>query len=249
METKSGPGRGHVLGRRGMLLLAALVILAIAFASYWFQQRALAARLVRTEPSQLLKDTQLRDRAVALARPVYQSHCASCHGVKGEGDRARGVPTMSDADWLYGNEVVDLEQTIMYGIRSGYPRSRNIAEMPAMGRSGQLTDADARDAVEYVLQISHQQYDPAAADRGRAIYYAKGNCFDCHASDGRGVTDYGTPPLIGTSWVYGGDRDTLYNSVYSGRHGKCPAWVKKLTPAEIRELAVMFHEGVLSRER
>lgn len=249
MEIKSGPGRRRVLERRGTLFLAALVILAAAFAWYWFPRRALEAQLVRTEPSVLLKDAKLRDRAAAMGRPVYERHCASCHGVKGEGDRARGVPTMSDSDWLYGNEVADLEQTIMYGIRSGHPKSRNVADMPALGRTGQITDADARDAVEYVLQLSHQQHDPAAAERGKAIYFAKGNCFDCHASDAHGVTDYGTPPLVGTSWLYGGDRDTLYRSIYSGRHGKCPNWVNKLTPAEIRELAVMFHEGVLSRER
>jgi cytochrome c oxidase cbb3-type subunit 3 len=249
METESRQGSGHVLGRRGILLLAALVVIAAGLAFYWFPQRALAARLVSTEPAVLLKDVKLRDQAVALGRPVYASHCATCHGAKGEGDRKRGIPAMNDADWLYGNDLVDLEQTILYGIRSGHPKARNLAEMPAMGRTAQITDADARDAVEYVLQLSHQQHDAAAAERGKAIYFGKGNCYDCHASDARGVTDYGTPPLLGTSWVYGGDRDTLYRSIYSGRHGKCPSWVNKLTPAQIRELAVMFHEGVLSRER
>jgi len=249
METGFRPGRVHVPKRQGYLLLAALLVVVAIMFFYWIPRRALAAELVRTEPAVLLKNPRLRDQAVALARPVYASHCATCHGAKGEGDLKRGVPAMNDADWLYGNDPVDLEHTILYGIRSGHPKARNVADMPAMGRTGQLTDGEVSDVVDYVLQLSQKPYDAAAAERGRAVFFAKGNCFDCHASDARGVTDYGTPPLRGTSWMYGGDRDTLYRSIYSGRHGKCPAWINELAPAEIRGLVVMFHEGVLSRER
>jgi cytochrome c oxidase cbb3-type subunit 3 len=69
-------------------------------------------------------------------------------------------------------------------------------------------------------------------------HYGKGNCFDCHAADAGGVTDYGAPALTGPIWLYGGDRQTLYQSILDGRHGMCPAWIGKLTPLQIRSLTL-----------
>jgi cytochrome c oxidase cbb3-type subunit 3 len=214
----------------------ALALLAIPL-SWWLQQRAEAALLMRTEPDQLLKNTALAQYASDLARPLYAKHCAVCHGATMHGAK-RGVPDLADGYWLYNNDLVDIEHTILYGVRSGHPKSRNVTEMPALVRTGLITADDAKDVTEYVLSISGQPHDSAAAERGRAIYFNKGNCFDCHASDARGVTDYGTPPLIGPIWLYGGDRQTLYQSIDSGRHGECPAWINKLKPAEVRALAV-----------
>ena len=56
-----------------------------------------------------------------------------------------------------------------------------------------------------------------------------------------GNTDYGSPPLLGPDWNYGGDRLTLRKSIYSGRHGLCPAWISVLTPPQIRALAVYLY--------
>ena len=80
-----------------------------------------------------------------------------------------------------------------------------------------------------------------AAERGRKLFYDKGNCFDCHASDAMGNSDYGAPPLLGPKWSYGGDRLSLRNTIYSGRHGRCPAWISVLTPPQIRALAVYLY--------
>ncbi len=49
------------------------------------------------------------------------------------------------------------------------------------------------------------------------------------------------PAFTDNDWLYGGDFDTVYRSVYSGRHGVCPAWIDKLKPATIRALAVWLH--------
>jgi cytochrome c oxidase cbb3-type subunit III len=107
-------------------------------------------------------------------------------------------------------------------------------------RTGQITADDARDAVEYLQSLAGQSYEKAAALRGRSIYYGKGNCYDCHANDAKGVTDYGTPALTGPTWIYGGDRESLYQSIVNGRHGKCPAWVNVLTPVQIRAVALFL---------
>jgi cytochrome c oxidase cbb3-type subunit 3 len=138
--------------------------------------------------------------------------------------------------WLYGSDPVEVEHTILYGIRSGHPKSRNVTDMPAMVRSGQLTMDEAKDVVEFLESLAGVPYDGAKAQRGRTLYYDKGNCIDCHARDARGVSDYGAPALTGPVWLYGGDRETLYLSLLNGRHGLCPAWVNTLTPLQIRAL-------------
>jgi cytochrome c oxidase cbb3-type subunit 3 len=204
----------------------------------WTRQRHVADELLRTEPGQILTSPALLSEAMRIGQPQYQRHCQSCHGSALQGDAARGVPNLAGNVWLYGNDPVDVERTILYGIRSGHPKSRNVTDMPALVRTGQIAPDDARDAVEYLQGLAGRPYEKAAALRGRAIYYGKGNCYDCHANDAKGVTDYGTPALTGPTWIYGGDREPLYRSIVNGRHGMCPAWVNVLTPVQIRALAL-----------
>jgi cytochrome c oxidase cbb3-type subunit 3 len=204
----------------------------------WTRQRHVADELLRMEPAQILNSPALLREVMRIGPPQYQRHCRSCHGSALRGDVANGVPRLTSDVRLYGNDPVDVERTILYGIRSGHPKSRNLTDMPALVRTGQITADDARDAVEYLQSLARQPYEKAAALRGRAIYHGKGNCFDCHASDAKGVTDYGAPALTGPLWTYGGDRESLYQSIVNGRHGKCPAWVDVLTPLQIRALAL-----------
>jgi cytochrome c oxidase cbb3-type subunit III len=216
----------------------ALVLLGTFAAVMWTRQRQFANELLRAEPAQILNSPALLHEAMRIGRPQYQQHCQSCHGSALRGDVAHGVPNLAGNVWLYGNDPVDVERTILYGIRSGHPKSRNLTDMPALVRTGQITADDARDAVEYLQNLAGRPYEKAAALRGRSIYYHKGNCFDCHADDAKGVTDYGAPALTGPTWIYGGDRESLYQSIVNGRHGKCPDWINVLTPVQIRALAL-----------
>src|ERR1700736_2362964 len=216
----------------------ALVLLGMAAALLWIRQRQIADELLRTAPAQILNTPALLREAIRIGRPQYQRHCQSCHGSALQGDAAHGAPNLTRNVWLYGDDPVDVERTILYGIRSGHPKSRNLTDMPALVRMGQITADDARDAVEYLQSLANQPYEEGAARRGRSIYYNKGNCYDCHANDAKGVTDYGAPALTGPIWLYGGDRESLYQSIVNGRHGKCPAWVDVLTPLQIRALAL-----------
>jgi cytochrome c oxidase cbb3-type subunit 3 len=42
--------------------------------------------------------------AVARVRQTFVDQCAACHGPDGRGDRTRGVPDLTDAEWLYGSD-------------------------------------------------------------------------------------------------------------------------------------------------
>jgi cytochrome c oxidase cbb3-type subunit 3 len=225
-------------GRLRRLAGLALLVVLVAAVLVWAQRGSTYARLVRTEPHQVLKDPGLLAVALRLGAPLYERHCAHCHGAALQGDPRRGVPDLARGAWLYGDDPVDVEHTIYYGIRSGHPKARNLTDMPALVRTGQISAQDARDAVEFLQSIADRPHDEAAALRGQSIYYNKGNCYDCHAHDARGVTDYGTPALTGPEYLYGGDRETLYQSILNGRHGECPAWVTVLTPVQIRALAL-----------
>jgi cytochrome c oxidase cbb3-type subunit 3 len=234
MMTKRADSNGAINARLAGLAVVILVGLA---AAWWLYQRRIDATLLRTQPDIILRDARLLKRAVDQGQPLYREHCAGCHGAQLEGDPRRGVPDLAKGVWLYGNDPTDVERTILYGIRSGHPKARNIADMPAEVRTGQITASDARDVVEFLQKLAGMPHDEAMAARGRSIYYDKGNCYDCHANDARGVIDYGTPALTGPVWLYGGDRDTLYETVLNGRHGICPAWINRLAPAQIRALA------------
>ncbi len=206
----------------------------------------LGAALVRATQEQIMADPALLGFAARRGPALYQEHCASCHGKQLQGEPAKGAPRLNDAVWLYGTgSVADIENTILYGIRSGNPRAHNLTEMPAFGRSGRLSVQNVDDVVEYVRALSQQPHDNAAAKRGMVLFYSAGNCFDCHGSDGYGVSDYGTPPLNGRgdTWVYGGDRASLHQSIYDGRHGLCPAWIGTLSFVQIRVLAVYLHQA------
>jgi cytochrome c oxidase cbb3-type subunit III len=226
------------------LRLAALALLCAAAALAWYlHSRALAADLVRADPDRAVTDPKLRNYALARAPALYRRHCAGCHGADLKGDHARGAPDLTDANWLFGlGELPDIENTLDYGIRSGHPKAHNITDMPALGRIGQLSAAEIQDVVEYVYAFSHKDANPGAVQRGRPLFMDKGSCYDCHGQDGTGNVDYGAPDLTGRSgWLYAGDRQTLFQSVYDGRHGLCPAWISRLSAVQIRELSVYLY--------
>jgi cytochrome c oxidase cbb3-type subunit III len=231
----------RVRRQRWIWLVAATGVLTCAL-FYRLHLRSVEAILVRQWPAELAHDPEMIRFAVSLARPVYAAHCASCHGANLRGNRVIGAPDLADSIWLYGDGGIgDIEHTLLYGIRSGHPKGHNVTDMPAEGRTHQLSASEIDDVVEFVLDLSRQTHDATAAERGRKLFYDKGNCFDCHASDAMGNTDYGSPALLGPTWNYGGDRQTLRRTIYDGRHGLCPAWIFTLTPPQIRALAVYLY--------
>ena len=237
--------------RTRRLMVAAAALAAVAgLAAYAAHRADLAYRLVLTPADAAPRNPQLVRFAHQVAVPVFARACASCHGADMKGDAARGAPNLVDRVWLYDSgNVADIERTILYGIRSGHARSRNITDMPAVGRLGVLKNDEIRDVVEYVRVLSRSPADRAAAARGEALFRDRGNCFDCHAPDGTGNPDYGSTDLTANVWLYGGDRPALFDSVRNGRHGKMDAFIGKLSFTEIRALAVEIYERSHSPQR
>jgi cytochrome c oxidase cbb3-type subunit 3 len=69
--------------------------------------------------------------AVARAAPTFQVQCVSCHGPTGTGDRVKGAPDLTDAEWLYGPDRDSIRNQIWNG-RNGVMPSWEARFSPEM---------------------------------------------------------------------------------------------------------------------
>lgn len=212
------------------------------------------ADLVRADPDTVLAAPALRAAALSIGRPVYRARCAGCHGESGEGGDG-GVPDLRDHDWLYGEGgVAEIEAIVRYGIRSRNSKGWNLAAMPAYASARPyaaepippLAPGQVHDVVQLLLRYEGRAADPAAVERGRAVYQ-KGGCWDCHGADGHGDPAVGAPNLRDAITLYGGSPAALVRSVEQGRRGVSPAFAGTLDPVQIRAVAV--YVAALSRDR
>ena len=229
-----------------------LVVLGGLVAAAWLRDSLLQARLLRHDPNTLNANAALMSFAQARGQRLFAAHCADCHGPQGLGDTSMGTPNLTDDDWLYGTgQVSDIEQVILYGIRSHHPKGWNLAIMPAFatpnpgGKDSKippLSPDNIHDVVEFLLVQQGQGADPQAAARGAAVYSGVGGCYDCHGVDVKGDSAIGAPNLADHITLYGdGSRSSLSRSISYGRAGVCPAWTDRLNAAQIRELAAFVY--------
>lgn len=235
--------------RRGpglRLVIAAAILVTLLAAGFVIQRvhvSTMERRLLSLPPDAAATHKDLVQFATAQAKPLFARNCAVCHGANMKGLAATGAPDLTDDNWLYGDgDVFSIERTILYGVRSTHQKSHDVTEMPAFGLRGQLSDADIKNVVQYLLQLNHRPSDAQAAIAGKAVFFSPiASCDDCHGEDAKGNSDYGAPDLTANVWQYGGDPGSLYNSIYYGHHGAMPAWIGKLSLAQIRALAVYIH--------
>jgi len=224
-------------------LVLGCVLLVGGLTIYQARSGYIEARLLTTLPSDIPHDAALMQFANAQGAPLFAKHCASCHGADMRGDKSLGGPNLVDEVWMYGEGTIfDIERTILFGIRTGGSKSRDITEMPAFGQRGLLTDAQIRDVVQYVLKLSGQPHREDAATEGRRVFEGGDNaCVACHGDGGQGDTFSGASDLTVNVWNFGGDEKSLYDTVYFGRRGVMPGWFGVLTLEQIRALAVYVY--------
>jgi cytochrome c oxidase cbb3-type subunit 3 len=236
-------------------IMAALLVAAV-FAADGYATR----QLLRADPDALPASAMLRQFAVRRGGPLFAARCAACHGAVGLGDPAKGIPNLTDDDWLYGTgRATEIEKVIDYGIRSHNPKAWNLAIMPAYARPQPnpadkniqpLTPDEIADVIEFLMRQQHRPADPAAASRGAIVFSGRGGCYDCHSVDAKGDAAIGAPNLSDAVTLYGdGSREALYMSIAYGRQGMCPAWIGRTSAAGIRELALyvysISHHGAI----
>jgi len=201
-------------------------------------ERAEATRRLISAPSMraIEDDPGLQQFALAAGKSLFGDNCATCHGSGGQG--FPGYPNLNDDAWIWGGGLEDIKRTIAYGRRSDHPETTNSIMM-AYGRDGLLPADEINDLTNYVLGLSGQDHDAAAAGRAAPIF--AGQCAVCHGADGGGDRTQGAPNLTDAISLFGGDRKTIHETIWNGRAGVMPAWEGRLSEAEITALAVYVH--------
>jgi len=235
--------------KRRVTRWAALALLCLALIAgltiYRSRSGYAEVRLLAADPAEIMQDASLVSFANAQGAPLFAAHCASCHGADMKGSISTGAPNLVDDVWMYGDgSVFEIERTILFGIRTGASKSRDVTEMPALGQRGLLTDAEIREVIQLVLKLGGRPYREDAAAEGRRVFdTGDAACRGCHGDDGRGDSFSGSSDLTAGVWNYGGDEKSLYDSIYFGLRGVCPGWYGVLTLGQIRSLAVFIYSA------
>jgi len=185
---------------------------------------------------QIQSNPDLQQFALAEGRTLFGDNCAACHGSGGQG--AHGYPNLNDDVWLWGGKLQDIQHTITVGVRSTSPDTRQ-SQMPAFGRDSMLKPEQVEDLTEYVVHLSGRPADAGAVKRATKLF--ADNCAMCHGSDGKGNRTMGTPNLTDNEWLYGPTRENIHDQIWNGRGGVMPTWGGRLSPEEIKALAVYVH--------
>ena len=200
---------------------------------------AVKAKLVAADLTAIQADVALTTYATSAGASVFKTFCAQCHGSGAAGVQGKGYPNLLDDDWIWGGAMEDIHTTISHGIRNTTDADARYSQMPAFGTDDLLEPAQIGQAVDYVLQLSGQEHDAAAAAAGVTVY--ADNCAACHGETGLGDRAQGAPNLTDAVWLYGGDRATLTETITKARFGVMPAWAGKLSEDEIRAVSVYVH--------
>ena len=122
--------------------------------------------------------------------------------------------------------------------------------MLAYGRDQILKRDEIENVVNYVRSLS----DPAVAkdvpaakiEAGKTVFAA--NCVPCHGEDAKGKADLGGPNLRSKFWIYGGDAESIYTTVWGGRQGHMPSWEGRLSPLD-RKILTLYLLDLRRAER
>jgi cytochrome c oxidase cbb3-type subunit III len=184
----------------------------------WTQEGQYEAEMKTASDAQeiIFADYREMDNATLIANPeanatgqrLFANNCAMCHGSDARG--AKGFPNLADNDWLHGGEF----ETVMQSIANG-----RVGMMPVL--VGALDDKAISELVVYVQSLSGQKADPVLAANGKKNFDML--CVACHGPDGGGNPALGAPRLNDEIWLYGGDPETIEETLRLGRNGNMPA--------------------------
>ena len=109
--------------------------------------------------------------------------------------------------------------------------------MPAWGAV--LGEDGVQDVTNYVLSISGNEHDAAAAERGQAQYNTL--CAACHMPTGKGMAALGAPNLTDDTWLYGGKFEQIAHTIRAGRAGVMPAHKDLLSEDKIKLISAYVY--------
>ncbi len=155
-----------------------------------------------------IEELAQNQKALRHGRSIFANHCATCHGSDAGG--AKGFPNLTDDIWHWGGSAEAILATVVAGRQAAMPPMEAI-----LGKTG------VTETAVYVQSLSGQAADPALSAAGAKRF--AGICAACHGADGRGIAAMGAPDLTDSYWQYGGDFESIRESIALGRQGMMPA--------------------------
>ena len=200
-------------------------------AAHEAQNSELVAQLVAADLNELEPFDDLHRYAVARGGAVYRAQCSQCHGSGAAG--GIGYPNLLDNDWLWGGQLDEIAYTVRHGIRNENDFDARYSQMSAYRDI--LEPAEIEAVADYVLSLNTTPIE----GQGATIFAEQ--CAACHGDAGLGDHDLGAPNLADNIWLYGGERDTVIESITNARFGVMPAWGLRLSEEDVRAVSVYVH--------
>ncbi len=204
------------------------------------KQKAYLDKVEKASFAEILSDPDMMAFVRSIGKGLFGDNCAACHGRGAEGVIGK-FPSLVDDSWLWGGSVEDIYNTISNG-HSGF--------MPAFRET--LNDTELEQVASYVLSLSGHRVDADKAAAGSKIFNGqKGGCHYCHTHQATGMKSVGSANLTDAIWTIAdvpdqpdlkGKLEAVEQVIRNGVQRKMPAWRERLTPQEIKLLAVYVHE-------
>ncbi len=206
-------------------------------------QRAVWAKRLETQSfADIQADSRLMEIVRQTGPALFGDNCAACHGARAAG--GPGYPSLVDDAWLWGGNPETIAETIRAGVNSAHPDSR-VSQMLAFGRDQVLARGDIKNVAAYVQSLSGSSGASSGGigDAGAGQTIFADNCASCHGESGRGNTQLGAPDLTDKNWIYGGDAQSIFTTIWGGRQGRMPAWEARLSPVD-RKILTLYLIGL-----
>ncbi|MEP2470667.1 cytochrome-c oxidase, cbb3-type subunit III [Roseobacter sp.] len=220
----------------GLLGYSTRAEVAVEIAAVEQNNAGINAELAAAELTEISANADLNGYAVSAGAAVFRTWCTQCHGSGAAG--FAGYPNLLDDDWLWGGDIESIHTTIAHGIRNEDDPDARYSQMPAF--DGILEPEEIAQVVNHVMSLSGRAADPALAAPGAEIF--ADNCAACHGENGLGGREVGAPNLADAIWLYGGDAETLTETVTYSRYGVMPPWTQRLSEAQVRAVALYVHQ-------
>jgi cytochrome c oxidase cbb3-type subunit 3 len=192
---------------------------------------ALVEALNQADLASFEAQSDLHRYAVARGASVFRAQCSQCHGAGAAG--ALGYPNLLDNDWLWGGDLETIAYTVRHGIRNDTDDDAHWSQMPAFGEI--LEPEEIATLADYIPTL----VSGGGSESGAILF--EENCAACHGEAGLGDRDQGAPNLADAIWLYGGDRDSLIETITYSRFGVMPAWGQRLSEEDVRAVSVYVH--------
>jgi len=219
---------------RGLLGVDQHVAVRQSLAEAEAERAVWTERLANEDFASLEADDAIMKLVRQTGGVLFADNCAACHGPRALGNP--GYPNLAQSPMMWGDDIDTVAETIRVGINSTHDETR-FAQMLAFGRDQMLPSSDIRLLAEYVEGLGGNQ-TLAGDDLAQAETLFAENCASCHGEDAHGMVETGAPNLTDAFWIYGGDRASIRRSIHGGREGTMPSWEGRLTPAQIRLMAL-----------